>query len=223
MDPVKGVLSMTPSTGLKLISPRTRLLVAAAAVAGVGIAGAAIVKSTSGDRKATIPAGTTLVGALKQAVSTKSAEPGDVVVITTKAPLVLSDEVTIPSGIELRGQVTYAKGGGRIAGAPELTLRFTRLDVDGHRYDVTAEPFRVKGTSDAKESALEIAGGTVAGAVVGKVTGSVVRGAVVGAAIGTGVAVLTKGDQIVLPAGQRLRVRLTEPVTVKYSTADRDA
>ena len=48
-------------------------------------------------------------------------------------------------------------------------------------------------------------------------------GAVVGAAIGTGVAVLTKGDQIVLPTGQRLRVRITEPVTVKYSPADRDA
>ena len=81
----------------------------------------------------------------------------------------------------------------------------------------------MKGTSDAKESALEIAGGTAAGAVVGKVTGNVVRGAVVGAALGTGVAVLTKGDQIVLPTGQHLRVRITQAVTVKYSPSDRDA
>ena len=213
---------MTPSNSWKLMSTRTRVMIGAAAVAGVGIAGAAIVKAGDNDRRATIPAGTMVVGALEQTVSTKNAEPGTVVVITTTAPLKLGEN-TIPSGMQLRGEVTYAKGGGRIAGAPELTMRFTRLDVDGNRYEVAAEPFRVKGTSDAKESAIEIVGGTVAGAVVGKVTGSVVRGAVVGAAIGTGVAVLTKGDQIVLPAGQRLRVRLTEPVTVRYSPADKDA
>ena len=213
---------MTPSNSWNLISPRNRMLIGIAAVVGVGVAAAAIVKAGDNDRQATIPAGTMIIGALGQTVSTRSAEPGDAVVITTTAPLKLGEN-TIPSGAQLRGQVTYAKGGGRIAGAPELTLRFTRLDVDGNRYEVSAEPFRVKGTSDAKESAIEIAGGTVVGAVVGKATGSVVRGAVVGAAIGTGVAVLTKGDQIVLPAGQRLRVRLTEPVTVRYSPADKDA
>jgi len=214
---------MTPSKTWNLISPRNRLLIGVTAMAGVGIAGAAIVKAGDNERKATIPAGTMIVGALRQTVSTKNAEPGDVVVIVTTAPLKLGEDITIPSGVELHGQVTHAKGGGRIAGAPELTMRFTRLEVDDNRYEVAAEPFRVKGTSDAKESAIEIAGGTVAGAVVGKVTGSVVRGAVVGAAIGTGVAVLTKGDQIVLPAGQRLRVRLSEPVTVWYSTEDKDA
>jgi hypothetical protein len=214
---------MTSSNRWNLITPRNRLLIGVAALAGVGIAGAAIVKSGDGERKATIPAGTMVVGALQNTVSTKTAEPGTVVVLTTTAPLVLGEGVTIPSGMQLRGEVTHAKGGGRIAGAPELTIRFTRLVVNDNRYQVAAEPFRVKGTSDAKESAIEIAGGTVVGAVVGKVTGSVVRGAVIGAAIGTGVAVLTKGDQIVLPAGQRLRVRLTEPVTVRYAPADRDA
>jgi hypothetical protein len=34
--------------------------------------------------------------------------------------------------------------------------------------------------------------------------------------LGTGVAVATKGNQIVLPAGQRLRVRLTQPVSVSW-------
>jgi len=213
---------MTTSIRPNLVSPRARVLVGAIALLGVGVAGAAIITS-SGNREATIPAGTVVVAALEHSITTRDAAVGDIVVLTSTEPLVLGDHARIPSGVELRGEVTHAKGGGRIAGAPELTVRFTRLTVDGNRYQVKTEPFRVKGTSDAKESALEIAGGTVAGAVVGKVTGSVVRGAVVGAAIGTGVAVLTKGDQIVLPTGQRLRVRITEPVTVKYSPADRDA
>lgn len=206
----------------KLVPPRARLILAVAAVAGAGLAAAAIVTSGGGDREATIPAGTVVVAALEHTVTTKNAAAGDVVVLSRTEPLELGT-VTIPGGIELRGEVTHAKGGGRIAGAPELTLRFTRLTVDGNRYRISADPFRVRGTSDARESALEIAGGAVAGALVGKATGNVARGVVVGAAIGTGVAVLTKGDQIVLPAGQRLRVRLAEAVTVKYAPADRDA
>src|SRR5262245_17099415 len=141
---------MTPSNSWKLIPKRTQLMIAAAAVLGVGIAGAAIVKS-GGDRKATIPAGTDRVAALERTISTKNAEPGDNVVIFTTKPLDLGDNVTIPSGVELRGEVTHANGGGRIAGAPELTLRFTRLSVDGNRYQISAEPFRVKGTSDRSE------------------------------------------------------------------------
>ena len=45
---------------------------------------------------------------------------------------------------------------------------------------------------------------------------TVVTGAAVGAVLGTGVAVATKGGQIVLPAGQRLKVRLADGVKVKY-------
>ena len=213
---------MTTTTGLSLMSTKTKLILAGIGLAGVGMAGAAIV-SGGDDRTATLPAGTLVVGALENTVSTKTAEPGTVVVISTTQPLRLGDDVTIPRGMQLRGEVTHAKGGGRISGAPELTIRFTRLAVDDNRYQISAEPFRVRGTSDAKESAIQIVGGTAAGAVVGAITGHTVRGAVAGAVIGTGVAVLTKGDQITLPAGQRLRVRLAEPVTVKYSPPDRDS
>ena len=47
-------------------------------------------------------------------------------------------------------------------------------------------------------------------------TKGIVTGAAVGAVLGTGVAVATKGGQIVLPAGQRLKVRLADAVKVKY-------
>jgi uncharacterized protein YjlB len=47
------------------------------------------------------------------------------------------------------------------------------------------------------------------------------RGAVIGAAAGTAVAVATKGNPIVLPAGARLRVELTEPVTVTARPSER--
>jgi len=103
------------------------------------------------------------------------------------------------------------KSGGRISGAPELALKFTALEIDGHSYPIEADAFHVKGKSDAKESAIEIGGGAVAGGLIRGM-----KGAVVGAAIGTGVAVATKGDQLTLNEGQRMRIRLAQPVTVQY-------
>jgi hypothetical protein len=136
---------------------------------------------------------------------------GDRIALRTVDPIHTGNDVTIPAELTLRGEVTHVKSGGRIAGAPELSLRFTALEVDGRSYEITTEPFHVKGKSDATESALAIGGGAVVGGVL---RGA--KGAVVGAAIGTGVAVATKGDQITLSAGQRLRIQVTQPVAVQF-------
>ena len=104
--------------------------------------------------------------------------------------------------IVIRGEVSHSKGGGRIAGAPELTLRFREIVVDGRSYDIEADPFRVRGKDDVNESVGEIGGGAVVGGVVGALAGgNALKGAAVGAVLGTGVAVATKGHQIVLPCG----------------------
>src|SRR6266705_3363991 len=182
-----------------------------AAVVAIGIA-AAVMLGRAGEKKnATIPSGALLVAALEQPVSTDHSRSGDHITLRTVEPIHIAGEATIPAGVTRRGEVTEAKGGGRISGAPEIALRFTELELDGHRYKLSAEPFRVQGKRDAKESALEIGGGAVVGGVL---RGA--KGAIVGAAIGTGVAVATEGDQLRLAAGQRLRIRLTQPVTVQF-------
>ncbi len=192
-----------------------RVLVIGAILGIVGLVSARVANNP-GRVEAVVPSGTTFVGALQATVSTEHSSVGDRVELKTTDPVALDGESTLPVGLVLRGEVTHAAGGGRISGAPELTIRFTRLEIDGEDHAITAEPFRVKGKSDAKESALEIGGGTVVGGVVGAVTGNVVRGAVVGAILGTGVAIATEGDHIVLPVGQKLRVRLSDPVTVSF-------
>lgn len=186
-------------------------------VGGLVVVAAGILVATSrgtDEVELTIPAGTTIVAALETTVSTGQADVGDRVTLRIAEPVIVGD-LAVPEGGTIGGEVTHAKGGGRIAGAPELTLRFTRLSVNGSDQPFVAEPFRVRGRSDAKESALQIGGGAVAGGVVGAIAGDVVKGAVVGAVIGTGVAIATEGDHIVLPAGQKLRVRVSEPVTVR--------
>lgn len=198
---------------------RTRWVLGALIVAAVGVVAATVV-SKSGTREGTIPAGTRVVAALQSTVSTERNDAGDRIELIVRDPVDLAEGGMLPEGAQIEGQVTHSEGGGRIAGAPELTLRFTQLVVDGRSYPITAEPFRVRGKSDAAESAAEIGGGAVVGGIIGAVAGSAVKGAVVGAVLGTGVAVATKGNQIVLPAGQRLRVTISQPVRVSYKPAE---
>jgi hypothetical protein len=202
---------------------RKRLMVAGFSLAAAGILAAAVVDGGKeggllGPRrvKATLPAGTTLVAALGSRLSTEGLRAGRSVTLTTRSPLELDEDRALPTGVIVRGEVTHARGGGRIAGAPELTIRFREISVGGATYPISAEPFRLRGKDDLVESVAEIGGGAVVGGIVGAVAGSTVKGAVIGGVLGTGVAVATKGNQIVLPAGQRLRVRLTQPVSVSW-------
>jgi hypothetical protein len=193
--------------------------IALGALGGVAMV-AALVFAREGHRaQATIPAGTTVVGELGKRLSTADTHVGDGIELRTVAAVTLSDGATLAPGQVVRGVVTEAKGGGRVAGAPLLAIRFTEIEVDGERHGIVASPFRVEGRNDAGRSAAQIGAGAVAGGILGRVAGGkggTVKGAVVGAAIGTGVAVATEGQQLVLHRGQPLKVRLTEPVTVSY-------
>ena len=192
----------------------TKLLrIALPAVAGLGVFAAVMLGRAGDKRTATLPSGTEIVASLNGSISTDRSSVGDPVQLHTVQPIRLEGGggASIAEGAELRGTVTRVKGGGRIAGAPELALKFTELEIDGHSYPITADAFRVKGKSDATESAAEIGGGALVGGIV-----KGVKGAIVGAAVGTGVAVATKGDQLMLGDGQRIRIRLAEPVTVQY-------
>ena len=203
---------------------KTRIMVVGLSVAAAGILAAAVASDDGifGTRRveARLPAGTTVIASLEGRLSTEGLDAGRSVELRTRAPIPLADAPDIPAGVVIHGEVTHARGGGRIAGAPELTIRFRTMEVDGESYPITADPFRLRGKDDLKESIAEIGGGAVVGGIVGAVAGNTVKGAVIGGVLGTGVAVATKGDQIVLPAGQRLRVRLAAPVTVRFVPVD---
>ena len=195
------------------------LPIAAAAVLAVGAATAVVLGGVGMKKHATLPAGTELIAALENEVSTLRSHEGDAIALRIQEPIRVGDDQEIPAGAVIHGSIVVVKNGGRLAGAPELTLRFTEIEVDGDRQQISAEAFQVEGRNDAAKSALEIGGGAVAGGVVGRVLGgkgATLPGALLGAVIGSGVAIQSNGDELLLPAGQRLRVRLSAPVTVSY-------
>jgi hypothetical protein len=187
-------------------------------VAGTAVA-AALVLDAQTKREAVIPAGLPIVAVLQQRVSTESARLGDAVQLRMTEPLRVDSETVIPAGLTIRGDVAAVRRGGRMGGAPEIAVHFTKLDLDGTSYPIEADLFRVTGHSDAGKSAAQVGGGALAGGLVGGLlggAGGIAKGAVVGAVLGTGVAVATKGQDLVLPAGQKIRIRLSSPVSVQY-------
>jgi len=174
-------------------------------------------------RAATMAAGTTVVATLQSTVSTGSSRVGDQVALRTVEAVVEQGVVVVPAGSTIQGAVTHCKPAGRIKGGAELTLRFNQLVMpDGKSYPIACLPFRARGQGAGKESAVEIGGGAAAGALLGGVLGGkkdILSGAAIGAVAGTGVAAATRGHDVVLPAGQKLRVTLTSPVQVAPTPA----
>ena len=187
------------------------------AAAGGGSAPRAATRAPA-SRTGTLAAGTEVVAALEQSIATDKNKVGDRISLRTVDPLPIGGGVTIPAGSTINGEVTQVKGAGRLGGGAELTLRFHELVLtDGTSVPITCDPFRLEGKGDSKETALEIGGGAVAGGIVGGVLGGkkdIAKGAAVGAGVGTGVAIATKGNQIVLPVGQKLNVKVASPATV---------
>src|SRR5262249_43422054 len=57
----------------------------------------------------TIPAGTKIPVALKNAISTKSNQQGDPVYAQTTFPVVLNDRIVIPAGTYMQGRIMQVK------------------------------------------------------------------------------------------------------------------
>jgi hypothetical protein len=171
----------------------------------------------------TLPSGTVMVGTLQNTIDTGKNDEGDPVRLKLTSAERVGGVVVVPAGSTVRGTCTLVDGAGRVAGGAKLTIRWTDLVLpDGRSYTISSVPLRLEGKGDAKESAIEIGGGAVLGGVLGGVIGGkddIGKGAAAGAVVGTGVAVATKGDQIVLPVGQKVQVTLNEPVRVSRSGA----
>lgn len=193
----------------------------------VAVALFAFVAGCSGQQKAaeaekekteTLTAGTEFIGSLQNTIDTGKNKVGENISIRTLEPVRVNAMDVVPAGATINGEITHIDPAGRIAGGAELTLRFTELVLpDGKSYAISCDPFRLTGKGEAKSSALQIGGGAAAGAIIGGIVGGkddIGKGAAAGAIVGTGVAIATKGDQIVLPAGQKMKVALNAPVTI---------
>lgn len=184
----------------------------------------------------TIPAGTHVPVALRNAISTKGSHVGDQVYAQTTFPVVIDDHIVIPAGTYVQGKITSIKQAGRLKGSAEVLMHFTSLiypsgytvllpgsiesapGVD--KAQVKDKEGTIKGDSNAGKTAATIGEPAATGAVIGGLDrggqGALI-GAGVGAAIGTAIAAFGHGNEVKMGPGTTLEVILQRDVAVDAS------
>ena len=173
----------------------------------------------------TVPEGSTLHVRLETPLSSETTSAGDEITGATSTSLVVDGFEVFPAGSRVTGHVSHAAGSGKVSGRGELTLEFDRIVTPaGTASTLETEPLQRRARSGVKKDVARMAGavglGALVGGIVGGGKGAAVGGAAGGAA-GGGVALATKGEEVVLPEGASLDVRLRTPVAVAVEPASK--
>lgn len=188
-----------------------------------------------------VVSGTHIPLVLHNAISTRSAKPGDPVYFETIFPVMVDGHVVIPAGSYVSGEITESKRPGRIKGRGELMMKLTEMILpNGYMVNLNAMPSRagtgggetvnnegqVVGdsdkTSDVGTVIRSTEAGTGIGAGVGAAAGNIGKGVGIGAGIGAvaglGAVLLTRGPDAELPRGSTLEAVIERPI---YLEADK--
>lgn len=197
---------------------------------------AAVTTADPEANKVVIPAGSKILLALKAPVDTKTAKPGDPVYLTSTFPVIVKDRVVIPGGMDVLGVIDSVVRPGRVAGRAKVTMHFTTLIFpNGSVIEIPASVNAVPGadgpTVHGKENTIEQAGtkaqdakniqtaaaaggglGSLAGVTSGSSGNGLGYGALAGSVGGVAYTLLTRGKDVVLPAGQAVEMALQRPL-----------
>ena len=190
---------------------------AASAPAG---AGAPVVPVAPPAAKIMVPSGTHIPLVLHNAISTRSARPGDPVYFETLFPVMIDGKVVIPAGSYVSGEVTESKRPGRVKGRGELMIKLTTMILpNAYMVNLNAVPGgvgtggnettdsegKIVGDSEKGHDIGTIAKTTAAGAGIGGLATQSGRGvgigAAAGAAVGLAAVLLTRGPDAEMPRG----------------------
>jgi hypothetical protein len=169
-----------------------------------------------------LPAGTEFTVRLGQELSSKTARVEERFEATVDVPVRTEGGPALEAGTTLRGIVRNVEGAERPSRPGRLDLDFYALYLGPTRLDLRARvveigPHRTKGASTGKKAGI----GGVLGGVLGAILGGG-AGAVIGVVSGGAGAVLgTRGEEVVLPEGTRLTVRLEQPLDLPPPEAGR--
>jgi tRNA A-37 threonylcarbamoyl transferase component Bud32 len=172
----------------------------------------------------TAPRGSSVALRLETPLSSETARADQAFSASTREPWLVEGHEAFPAGTRVSGRVAHAAGG-RTSGRAELTLEFDRIrHPEGTELPIQAEPLHRIARSTARKDAATIQGAAGVGAVVGEMLGGK-KGAAIGGAVGrsagTGVVQASKGEEIVLPQGASLELKLRAPVTVTVEAPPR--
>jgi hypothetical protein len=187
--------------------------------------------SRNASAKVEVPGGTHIPLVLHNAISTRSARPGDPVYFETLFPVMIDGRVAIPAGSYVSGEVTESKRPGRVKGRGELMIRLKTLILpNAYMVNLNAVPSnagsggnettnnegKIIGDSNKGGDIGTIAKTTAAGAGIGAIAGRSAAGAGIGAGVGAAAGLmavlLTRGPEAELPRGSTVEAVLDRSI-----------
>ena len=167
------------------------------------------------ERDARLTEGTEIQVRLDEPLSSRTARREDRFEATVFRPVRAGNRTALPAGTRVRGVVRDAEPAQRPSRSGRLELSFDSIYVDRSRLDLKASVVSVSADGEDRPGTAEKAGiGAVLGGVLGGILGGK-KGALVGVIVGGGGAVAaTKGDDVELPAGTIVTLRLDRPLEV---------
>lgn len=163
------------------------------------------------ERELRLPEGTSIQVRLAHALSSRTARREDRVDGSVAEPVRAEGAVALPAGTEVHGVVRDVERAERPSKAGRIEIEFDSVYLEGTRVDMRGRVAEIEESGGRAEKAG-------IGAVIGGVLGGILGGkggAIAGILIGGGGAVVaTSGEDVELPAGTVLTVRLERPLVI---------
>jgi hypothetical protein len=162
-----------------------------------------------------VPVDTEFDVRLQTPLSSRTAQVEDRFEATTMVDLRDGDKILVPAGSIVRGMVSSVTKAGRIERRGSLTVTFDRITISGRSYPMHGTVTQALESEGIRGETTRIGAGAGVGAIIGGILGGV-KGALAGILIGGGgVIAATEGQDVELPAGSVLRVRLDSPLNLR--------
>jgi hypothetical protein len=163
-----------------------------------------------------IPVGTEFDVRLQTTLSSATAHVEDRFEATTMVDLRDERErVLVPAGSVMRGIVNSVTKATRIERTGKLTVAFDRITINGRSSPMRATLTQALESEGIRGEKEKIGVGAGAGAILGAILGGA-KGALAGILIGAGGTIAaTEGQDVNLPVGTVLRVRLDSPLVLQ--------
>lgn len=174
------------------------------------------IAETPGPRSAgTLPEGTRFEVRLDEELSSKTARREDRLMASVATPVLVDGRVVLPAGTRVRGLVDDVQEAQRPARSGRLDLVFDRIAfADGTEIPLHSRVVSIDESLDKGETAKKAGIGAILGGVLGSIIGGK-EGALAGIVIGGAGGVLgTSGQEVTLPVGTVLSLRLEKQMVV---------
>jgi hypothetical protein len=155
--------------------------------------------------------GTSIEVRLAHALSSSTARREDPVEASVVEPVRAGGVLALPAGTEVRGVVRDVEAAQRPSKAGRIDIEFDSLYLDHTRFDMRGRVAEIRESGErAKKAGIGAAVGGILGGILGG-KGGAIAGILIG---GGGSVAATKGEDVELPAGTVLTVRLERALVI---------